>query len=79
MANVNLTCDADGDPRPSISWWQENYSSLLSPPKFQLSNYNQTLKIMNISLQEQGTYICEARNKYDVDKRNVTVNVEGMV
>ena len=78
MANVSLTCNVNGDPRPSISWTKANDLSPLSLPKFQLSNYNQTLKIMNVSLREQGTYICETRNKYYVDKRNVTVNVEGM-
>ena len=78
MANVSLTCNVKGDPRPSISWTKANDSSPLSLPKFQLSNYDQTLTIMNVSLQEQGTYICEATNQYAVDKRNVTVNVEGM-
>ena len=69
----------EGDPRSSVSWTKANYSSPLPFPKFQLSNYNQSLTIVNLSLQEQGTYICEAKNQYAVDKRNVTVNVEGMV
>ncbi|CAB4027902.1 Cortactin-binding 2, partial [Paramuricea clavata] len=74
--NVTLTCNVTGDPRPSISWTKANYSSPLTPPKFQLSNYNQSLTIMNITLQEQGTYICNATNKYASVRRNVTVNVE---
>ncbi len=77
--NVTLTCNVEGDPRPIISWTKANYSSPLTSPKFQLSNYNQSLTIVNVSLQEQGTYICEAKNQYADDKRNVTVNVEGMV
>ena len=77
--NVNLMCNVEGDPRPIISWTKENHSSTLSPPKFQLSNYDQTLTIMNVSLNEQGTYICEAENRYAVVERNVTVNVEGMI
>ena len=76
--NVTLTCNVSGDPRPSISWTKANYSSPLTPPKFQLPNYNQSLTIMNVSLQEQGTYICNASNKYATAKRNVTVNVEGI-
>ena len=77
--NVTLTCNVSGDPRPSISWTKANYSSALTPLKFQLSNYNQSLTIMNITLQEQGTYICNATNKYAPVQRNVTVNVEGML
>ena len=69
----------EGDPRPSISWTKANYSSPLSSPKFRLSNYNRTLTIMNVSLQEQGKYICEAKNIYAVNNRSVTVNVEGMI
>lgn len=76
--NVTLTCNVTGDPRPTISWAEANYSMPLRLPKFKLSNYNQSLTIMNITLEDQGTYICEVKNKHDTEKRNVTVNVEGM-
>ena len=77
--NATLTCNVEGDPRPNISWTKVNHPSPLTSPKFQLSNYNQSLTIVNVGLQQQGTYICEAVNQYAVDKRNVTVNVQGMV
>ncbi|XP_046846179.1 receptor-type tyrosine-protein phosphatase S-like isoform X2 [Xenia sp. Carnegie-2017] len=74
--NVTLTCDVSGDPQPTISWRIENSSHPLSSKKFQLSNSNQTLLIRNISLNDENTYICEARNKYASVERNVTINVK---
>ena len=76
--NVALTCNVMGDPTPSISWTRTNYSNPLVPPKFQLSNNNRSLTIMNATLKERGTYICEAKNVYSKDTRNVTVNLEGI-
>ena len=32
---------------------------------------------MNITLDEQGTYICKIKNKYSVDEKNITIFVEG--
>ena len=77
--NVTLKCDVEGDPRPSVTWTKYNYSAPLTLPKFILSKFNQSLTIMNVTLKEQGTYICKAKNTYAIDQRNVTVNVEGMV
>ena len=76
--NVELTCNVMGDPTPSISWTTANFSYPLTPPKFQLSNNDRTLTIMNATLKERGTYICDAKNKYANDTRNVTVNLEGI-
>lgn len=75
--NVALTCNVIGDPTPSISWTRANYSKPLTPPKFQLSYNNRSLIIINATLKERGTYICEAKNEYASDTRNVTVNLEG--
>ena len=77
--NVILTCNVMGDPAPSIVWTRENYSTQLIPPKFQLSNNNRSLTIMNATLKERGTYICYAKNNYANDTRNVTVNLEGII
>ena len=76
--NVALTCNVMGDPTPSISWTRTNYSNPLVPSKYQLSNNNHSLTIMNATLKERGTYICEAKNEYAKDTRNVTVNLEGI-
>ncbi|XP_028410342.1 uncharacterized protein LOC114532921 [Dendronephthya gigantea] len=72
--SVILTCNVSGDPRPNIAW--SKGTNPLGPPRFLLSNDDQSLTIVNVTLREQGTYFCEARNKYATVQRNVTVNVE---
>ena len=74
---VTLKCNVEGDPRPLISWTfqGENGLSPLTSPKYQFSKFNQLLVIVNITLKEEGVYICEAKNMYGVEKRNVSVNV----
>lgn len=76
--DVTLTCKVIGDPTPRISWTRENYSIPLTPPKFKLSNSNHSLIIINATLNERGTYICKAENKHAVNRRNVTVNLQGI-
>ena len=78
MDNVTLTCNASGDPFPLVKWKHiVNDTILLKEPKFVFSNKNQSLTIQNITLKEQGTYICTVNNSYAVDEKNVTVVVEG--
>ena len=77
MDNVTLTCNASGDPIPLIKWKHVNDTILLKEPKFVFSNKNQSLTIQNITLKEQGTYICTVNNPHAVDEKNVTVFVEG--
>ena len=78
MDNVTLTCSASGDPFPLVKWKHiVNDTILLKEPKFVFSNKNQSLTIQNITLKEQGTYVCTVNNPYAVDEKNVTVFVEG--
>lgn len=76
--NLTLTCDVVGDPAPIISWTRENYSTPLTPPKFELSDGNRSLIITNITLSDRGRYICVAKNEHNVDRRNVSVTLKGI-
>ncbi|XP_068734692.1 hemicentin-1-like [Montipora capricornis] len=64
--NLNLSCQASGDPLPFVSWiivggGQHTYSNLV---------------LTNIQRNQSGEYRCEARNPCNVDPKVVTVDVQ---
>ena len=64
--NLNLSCQASGDPLPFVSWiivggGQHTYSNLV---------------LTNIQRNQSGEYRCEATNPCNVDTKVVTVDVQ---
>ncbi|WKY14383.1 hypothetical protein Q1695_000157 [Nippostrongylus brasiliensis] len=55
-----MSCDATGKPEPSITWYVNGSEVSAVNDGFELMEKH--LKIMNITLQDQGTYTCIAMN-----------------
>ncbi|KAI4805175.1 hypothetical protein KUCAC02_009803 [Chaenocephalus aceratus] len=54
-STARLACEAQGEPKPSITWTK------VSTERFEVLT-NGTLVIQNIELQDRGTYICSAQS-----------------
>ncbi|CAC5399308.1 unnamed protein product [Mytilus coruscus] len=65
---IRLTCESDGNPKPSYYWYKEN------PKEHVGSNENFTITNMNIT--NSGTYTCAANNSFHGDTYQKTANVK---
>lgn len=68
---IELVCLAEGDPIPSISWQRKDTTK---PSRFIVDKEN-TLRIENAQLSDQGIYICEASNQAASIMAHVQVTV----
>uniref|UniRef100_A0A8B9LZ65 Neural cell adhesion molecule L1 n=1 Tax=Astyanax mexicanus TaxID=7994 RepID=A0A8B9LZ65_ASTMX len=69
-----LECFASGVPAPSIKWtkdWEP-----LSMDGMKLENFNKTLRIKKISMDDGGEYICTASNRMGYLDHIITVRVK---
>ena len=72
--NITLSCNATGNPEPSISWVKNGFP-INSNSRISFSQDNKQLTITNISRTDSGEYQCAARNRVGNDTSNSTVNV----
>ncbi|RXN11274.1 neurofascin-like isoform X1 [Labeo rohita] len=71
-----LECFAAGVPTPSIKWtkdWEE-----MSMTGKKLENFNKTLRIKNVSMDDGGDYICTASNRMGSLDHVITVRVKSV-
>lgn len=68
---IELACLAQGDPLPSISWSRKDTSK---ESRFTVDKDN-TLRIENAQLSDQGDYVCEASNQAASAVAHVQVTV----
>ena len=77
--NASFTCEAMGEPLPSISWY---FNSTLvnesNTVKYTNStNITSTLTIMSIDSYDVGTYTCNATNVVSTDTSSGVLTVNG--
>ena len=68
---VVLSCDADGNPVPIISWTRDG-SLVNTSGRFSFSADKKQLTITNVKRTDSGKYRCVASNKLGNDTSNVT-------
>ena len=73
-----LTCNAVGNPTPSISWTKDGYLiSVGGDPRITFTEQNANLSITNVSRSDDGEYRCVASNSLGNATSNAsTVNVQ---
>ncbi|XP_039550687.1 neurofascin homolog (chicken) a isoform X11 [Pimephales promelas] len=69
-----LECIAAGVPTPSINWFKRGGD--LPAKKVKLENFNKTLRILNVSEEDSGGYICMGSNKIGSIRHAVEVHVK---
>ena len=82
----HLRCVAVGWPRPTIFWMKdnknisdinENHQYVETPVAINVSSIASTLMIYTIQKGDGGVYTCVGMNALGVDKRTVSVRVQG--
>uniref|UniRef100_A0A8C5BL72 Neurofascin homolog (chicken) a n=1 Tax=Gadus morhua TaxID=8049 RepID=A0A8C5BL72_GADMO len=70
-----LECIAAGLPTPSIKWFKKGGD--LPAQKVKFENHNKTLKIVSVSEEDAGEYVCLANNHVGGIRHNIHVQVKG--
>ena len=65
--NFTLTCNASGDPTPSITWTKEG----LTAAQFNVSGHK--LSLVNVKREDVGSYKCTADNGYGTPATSLAV------
>ncbi|XP_059396988.1 neurofascin-like isoform X3 [Carassius carassius] len=71
-----LECFAAGVPTPSIKWTKDWVEMSMTGKK--LENFNKTLRIKNVSMDDGGDYICTASNRMGSLDHVITVRVKSV-
>ena len=70
---VELTCNAKGNPKPSIKWRRQGEKM----PSSSIAWPNGTLVIENVKKSDGGSYKCVASNSVGRGKASATILVQG--
>uniref|UniRef100_A0AAZ1X5A7 Ig-like domain-containing protein n=1 Tax=Oreochromis aureus TaxID=47969 RepID=A0AAZ1X5A7_OREAU len=74
---VNLECKVEGHPVPRVTWVLPNYVHVAAGSR--AGRYtiqpNGTLAIQQVSVYDQGPYVCRASNEYGSSLLSILVNV----
>lgn len=70
-----VTSCAPCRPTPTIKWFKKGGD--LPARKVKFENYNKTLKILNVSEEDAGEYICMANNHLGSIRHSIFVQVKG--
>ncbi|XP_041081644.1 neural cell adhesion molecule 1-like [Polyodon spathula] len=82
LAGVSITCNATGDPVPTIHWVRKG-NKLVSDSRTQISqkpdsnsSLSSTLTLQKVEPSDWGTYTCVATSPAGEDRRNVLVQTD---
>ena len=71
---ARLKCRVAGAPRPYITWTKDG-AELQVSKRIKITNYNQTVKIFSVSVEDVGTYRCRAQNALGVINATMYLHV----
>ncbi|KAK8382943.1 hypothetical protein O3P69_011478 [Scylla paramamosain] len=61
--NVTLTCHAEGNPKPRISWVREDQRAITISKRSKVVKHEEpTLRLQKVSRRDMGAYLCIASN-----------------
>ncbi|XP_068081375.1 hemicentin-1 isoform X2 [Anabrus simplex] len=72
--NVRLPCDAQGEPRPLITW--EKDGLLLVPSLSIVKGEDDSVLIRNASTGDSGTYTCTAENTAGIRRKSMALFIQ---
>ena len=83
--SVNFTCQATGEPVPTISWYFNDVPVNMSTDKHNIStmsvnvtSINSRLIVKSVESSDVGTYTCKATNILSNDISSGVLSVNGM-
>lgn len=65
--NMTLTCEADGDPQPTITWTRDGVS------EDQFRKTENVLQLSNVQTKDVGSYRCTVANGYGTDLTRINI------
>ena len=71
--NVELSCQATGSPKPSITWHKKGGGQM--PASYSVVNGN--LQIIGVKKSEEGFYVCTASNVLGFQQAEAKMTVNG--
>ena len=71
---VVLTCEATGDPKPSVTWSKDGNTSI---PRAQFRNDDHILVIQEVAPSDGGIYECRASNVFGQRRTATAVIIAG--
>ncbi|XP_068231428.1 hemicentin-1-like [Palaemon carinicauda] len=73
--DIDLTCDASGNPTPTVSWYQG--TTLVTPdhPHFKILSEGEKIQILAVRETDDGIISCFAENPAGRDSVNFTIQV----
>ena len=76
---VSLSCEASGDPEPSVQWTLSGqpFPNSIVSSRVSVVNDNQTLTFSETQKSDEGTYTCTAVNSIRSDSEDVILIVYG--
>ncbi|XP_034035488.1 hemicentin-1 [Thalassophryne amazonica] len=80
-SNVTLLCHVQGYPEPQVSWRREDGVPLFNRPHphSTVTQSRGGLHITNLWVEDEATYICEAKNHFGIIQTKARVTVTGLV
>ena len=75
--NVTLSCNASGNPEPTISWRRDGFLVSSGDQRISFEAGNRQLTITNVNRADSGEYLCVADNSEGNDTSNaITLDVK---
>ncbi|XP_017276034.1 hemicentin-1 isoform X1 [Kryptolebias marmoratus] len=80
-SNVTLPCHAHGYPEPQVTWRREDGSTLFNRPRLHgsISQRKGDLHIINLWVEDEAVYVCEAQNHFGRIQTQAKITVTGLV